>query len=291
MNLKEIYSSNNNKPIISYEVFPPKDDMNGEKTEKLFEELKKLAIYMPSLISVTYGAGGSNRNESVEIIRRIKNEFNITPMPHFTCVSTDEKNINDYLKIIAALEVENILALRGDIPLNGEICHDFEHADDLISYIKSHSNLSVAAAGYPEGHKESETLNEDIFYLKQKVIKGADVIYTQMFFNNDHYFSFVERCLNNEITVPIIPGILPVTSFKQLQKMSQMCKVDIPQKFAENLEKFQDDKDYVKKCGIEFASLQCSELIKNGVNGLHFYTLNKSYAVGEILSNLLLIKE
>lgn len=291
MNLKEIYSSNNNKPIISYEVFPPKDDMNGEKTEKLFEELKKLAIYMPSLISVTYGAGGSNRNESVEIIRRIKNEFNITPMPHFTCVSTDEKNINDYLKTIAALEVENILALRGDIPLNGEICHDFEHADDLISYIKSHSNLSVAAAGYPEGHKESETLNEDIFYLKQKVIKGADVIYTQMFFNNDHYFSFVERCLNNGITVPIIPGILPVTSFKQLQKMSQMCKVDIPEKFAENLEKFQDDKDYVKKCGIEFASLQCSELIKNGVNGLHFYTLNKSYAVGEILSNLLLIKE
>lgn len=291
MKLKEIYSSNNNKPIISYEVFPPKDDLNGEKTEKLFEELKKLADYNPSLISVTYGAGGSNRNESVEIIRRIKNEFNVTPMPHFTCVSTDEKNINDYLKTIAALEVENILALRGDIPLNGDICHDFAHADDLIAYIKSHSNLSVAAAGYPEGHRESKTLDEDIFFLKQKVLKGAEIIYTQMFFNNDRYFSFVERCLNNGITVPIIPGILPVTSFKQLHKMSQMCKVEIPEKFAKNLEKHQDDKDYVKKCGIEFASLQCTELIKNGVNGLHFYTLNKSYAVGEILSNLLLIKE
>lgn len=291
MKLKEIYSSNNNKPVISYEVFPPKDDTNGEKTEKLFEELEKLADYNPSLISVTYGAGGSNRNESVEIIRRIKNEFNITPMPHFTCVSTDEKNINDYLKTIASLEVKNILALRGDIPLDGEICHDFEHADDLISFIKSHSNLSVAAAGYPEGHRESKTLDEDIFYLKQKVLKGADVIYTQMFFNNDHYFAFRDKCADEGIIVPIIPGILPVTSFKQLHKMSQMCKVEIPEKFAKNLEKHQDDKDYVKKCGIEFASLQCTELIKNGVNGLHFYTLNKSYAVGEILSNLLLIKE
>lgn len=291
MKLKEIYSSNNNKPIISYEVFPPKDDLNGEKTGKLFEELEKLAAYKPSLISVTYGAGGSNRNESVEIIRRIKNDFNITPMPHFTCVSTDEKNINDYLKTIAALDVENILALRGDIPLNGDICHDFAHADDLISYIKSHTNLSVAAAGYPEGHKEADSLDEDIFFLKQKVLKGAEIIYTQMFFNNDHYFSFVERCLNNGITVPIIPGILPVTSFKQLHKMSQMCKVEIPEKLAVNLEKFQDDKDYVKKCGIEFASLQCKELIENGVKGLHFYTLNKSYAVGEILSNLLLIKD
>ena len=285
MKLKEIYSQGK-KPVISYEVFPPKDDADGEKLKNLFEELNKLMVFNPSLISVTYGAGGSNRNESIEIIRRIKQELKIPPMPHFTCVSTSTKNISEYLKTIESFEVKNILALRGDVPNEGNVCHDFKHADELVQYIKSNTDLSVAVAGYPEGHKECESFEKDLFYLKQKTGKGADVIYTQMFFNNEHYFSFVEKCSNIGITQPVIPGILPVSSYNQLLKMADMCKVEIPQKMKTVLEKYQEDKDYTKKYAIEYAAQQCSELLQNGVKGLHFYTLNKAYAVSEILKYL-----
>ena len=286
MNLKEIYNTKQ-KPVISYEVFPPKDDTDGEKLEALFKELNKLLCYNPSLISVTYGAGGSNRNESVEIIRRIKEELKVTPMPHFTCVSTSTKNISEYLKTIESFDVKNILALRGDIPKDGSVCNDFKHADELVSYIKDNTNLSVAIAGYPEGHKECKSFEQDLIYLKQKADKGADVIFSQMFFNNDHYFSFVEKCEKIGINLPVIPGILPVSSYKQLFKMADMCKVEIPSKLKETLEKHQDDSDYTKKYGIEYASSQCEELLQNKVRGLHFYTLNKSYAVGQILKNIL----
>ena len=285
MKLKEIYSQGK-KPVISYEVFPPKDDADGEKLKNLFEELNKLMVFSPSLISVTYGAGGSNRNESIEIIRRIKQELKIPPMPHFTCVSTSTKNISEYLKTIESFEVKNILALRGDVPKEGNVCHDFKHADELVQYIKSNTDLSVAVAGYPEGHKECESFEKDLFYLKQKTGKGADVIFTQMFFNNEHYFSFVEKCSKIGITQPVIPGILPVSSYNQLLKMADMCKVEIPQKMKTILEKYQEDKDYTKKYAIEYAAQQCSELLQNGVKGLHFYTLNKAYAVSEILKYL-----
>ena len=286
MNLKEIYNTKQ-KPVISYEVFPPKDDTDGEKLEALFKELNKLLCYNPSLISVTYGAGGSNRNESVEIIRRIKEELKVTPMPHFTCVSTSTKNISEYLKTIESFDVKNILALRGDLPKDGNVCHDFKHADELVDYIKANTNLSVAVAGYPEGHKECESFEKDLNYLKQKVEKGAEVIFSQMFFNNEHYFSFVEKCAKLGITQPVIPGILPVSNYKQLFKMADMCRVEIPAKLKETLERHKDDSDYTKKYGIEYASHQCSELLQNKVRGLHFYTLNKSYAVGQILKNIL----
>ena len=286
MKLKEIYSENT-KPVISYEVFPPKDDTDGQKLEILFVELKKLMKYQPSLISVTYGAGGSNQTESIEIIKRIKSDLKTTPMPHFTCVSTGEKNIKNYLKTIEQYGIENILALRGDIPDNKKICHDFKYASELVEYIKKKSSLSVAVAGYPEGHKEAESPMKDIEYLKNKVDKGADIIYTQLFFNNAHYFNFCEKCTKSGINIPIIPGILPVTSFKTLEKMTGLCKVDIPKTFLEKLNNHQNDKEYIKQTGIEFASEQCKELIDSGVKGLHFYTLNKEYATGKILSNLL----
>lgn len=290
MKLKEIYSKTN-ETVISYEVFPPKDDLDGTKLENLFVELEKLKTFNPSLISVTYGAGGSNQNESLEIINRIKNSLKITPMPHFTCVSTSSENIKSYLKTIEELGVENILALRGDIPQDGKICHDFQYASDLVKCIKNESSLSVAAAGYPEGHREAVSLEKDIEYLKHKVELGAEVIYTQLFFNNDHFFSFVETCRKKDINVPIIPGILPVTNFKQLEKMASLCKVEVPSVLSETLNKHCEDKDYMRKFGIEYASQQCKELADSGVEGLHFYTLNKAFAASQILSNLLNIKE
>lgn len=284
MNLKKIYEQT--EIVISFEVFPPKDDANGEKLEKLMSELEVLRRYHPSLVSVTYGAGGSTRGKSEEIVCRVKNELKITPMPHFTCVSTSRETIKNYLQAMETAGVENILALRGDLPKDGTICHDFLHASDLIEFIKQESSLSVAAAGYPEGHAEADSLQKDIEYLKLKTDKGADVIYTQLFFENEKYFQFVEKCTHAGISVPIVPGILPVTGYKQLAKMTSLCRVSIPEKFLSALEKHKDDSDYVKKCGIDFAMNQCSGLIESGVPGLHFYTLNKSFAVSEIIESV-----
>ena len=285
LNLKEIYLSKN-EPIISYEVFPPKDDNDGAKTEKLFSELEILKRHNPSLISVTYGAGGSVHNESLEIVKRIKNNLNVTPLPHFTCVSMSKKNIKTYLENLGNIGVKNILALRGDIPENQEYCHDFLHASELVDYIKNETDLSVAVAGYPEGHTESKSLKDDIKYLKLKVSKGADVLYTQLFFNNNKYYDFAQRCVDNGIDVPVIPGIMPVTNYNSLCKMVSLCKVDVPKDFWNKIEQHKDDKDYILKYGIEYASNQCKDLIENNVKGLHFYTLNKSCAVNEILNNI-----
>ena len=287
MNLENIYFNTNKTPVISYEVFPPKNDIDGQKLNHLFSELKKLCIFKPSLISVTYGAGGSNQNQSLEIIKRIKDELLVNPMPHFTCVSTDEKNIKNYLESISQINVENILALRGDIPEDGNVCKDFEHASDLIKYIKQKTDLSIAAAGYPEGHREAFSFKKDIEYLKLKADYGAKVVYTQLFFNNSHYFNFVDECNKSGINIPIIPGILPVTNFKQLEKMATLCKVEIPATMLEILEKHKDDSDYIEKYGIEFSIKQCVELVQKNVKGLHFYTLNKSNAVSQILSELM----
>lgn len=208
-------------------------------------------------------------------------------MPHFTCVSTSTENIKNYLKTLKSLDVKNILALRGDMPENQKIYNDFKYASELVEYLKKESSLSIAVAGYPEGHKECESIEKDIQYLKQKVDNGADVIFTQLFFNNSHFISFVEKCEKQNITVPIIPGILPVTNYKTLEKMATLCKVEVPAKMAQVLEKHKDDKDYIKQYGIEYASLQCKELLETGVKGLHFYTLNKAYATSEILKNIL----
>lgn len=281
--LKEIYSQQ--KTVISYEIFPPKNDENKEKEEKLFNELRVLKEFAPNLISVTYGAGGSNANQSIEIVKRIKNELNIEPMPHFTCVSSCFENIRGYLNGLEALGVKNILALRGDIP-QGAYFSDFEHASDLVEYIKSDHNLSIAVAGYPEGHIDSHSQQDDLKWLKYKVDKGAEVIFTQLFFENEKFFRFVEKCRKSGINIPIIPGILPVTSFKQLEKMTSLCRVTIPPEFFEKLAKYSEDKDYTRELGIEFATFQCKELVKNGVSGIHFYTLNKAYAVSKILKEI-----
>lgn len=282
--LNKIYSQK--KPVISYEIFPPKNDTDGEKENRLFDELKKLCEFNPSLISVTYGAGGSNANQSLGIVKRIKKELNIEPMPHFTCVSTSYNSIKGYLNNIEELGVKNILALRGDIP-DGEYYSDFEHASDLVEYIKSDHSLCAAVAGYPEGHIDSPSIEEDLKWLKFKVDKGAEVIYTQLFFDNEKFFSFRDSCTKIGINMPIIPGILPVTSSKLLEKMSSLCKVTIPFEFSEKLVKHSADRDYTAKLGIEFAIRQCEDLLKSGVLGIHFYTLNKSEAVSEILRNIL----
>ncbi|MBR1942422.1 methylenetetrahydrofolate reductase [bacterium] len=284
MKLNEIYL--NNKTQISCEIFPPKNDDDGSKTEQLFLETEKIKQFNPALISVTYGAGGSNRDKSYNIVKRLS-ETNYNVMPHFTCVCSSKEQINSYLEDLKKLNIENILALRGDEPQDNNICYlDFRYANELVEYLTQKTDFSIAVAGYPEGHILAQDLKTDIENLKKKLNAGSDVIFTQMFFDNDKFFEYVELLEKSKINTPVVAGILPILSYKQLEKMLSLAKVTIPKKLAEQLEKFKDNKDDIKKIGIDFATEQCQNLIDNATSGIHFYTLNKSFSTIKILENL-----
>lgn len=290
MNLREIYLKNN-APVISFEIFPPKKneqgDDDGTKLDKLIHHLCILKKYEPAFISLTYGAGGTTQNASLNIIKRIQKEVGSTVMPHFTCVNNSKEQVRKYLKEIQTLGIKNILALRGDIPQGMEQVHfDFHYANELVEFIKSETDLSIGVAGYPEGHIDCTDLNIDLNNLKRKVDAGSDVIYTQMFFDNDKFLSFVVSAKKIGINAPVIPGILPIMSYAQLERMLSMAKVCVPAKLMEQLEKYKYNPDDIKKVGIEFATIQCEHLIKEGIEGLHFFTLNTSTSVGNILENL-----
>lgn len=277
------------KPIISLEVFPPKEDFEN-KMNNLLEELSILKQFNPGFVSVTYGAGGSTQENSFALATKIKEQLKIDVMPHFTCVEISKHNIKKYLEQIENAGFKSILALRGDIPQNEEnFSFDpyFEHASNLVEFIKEQTNLSIGVAGYPEGHKEATSLEEDIKYLKIKVDKGADAIFTQVFFDNEHYFRFVEKAQLEGIKIPIIPGVLAITNLNQIQKMTQMCGSQIPKSLLEQCERYKDDKEAIRKIGIEFATYQCQQLSDAKVKGIHFYTLNKSSSTKEILENIL----
>lgn len=289
MTLREIYSKNREKkkPVISFEIFPPKNDEDGTKLDKLIYHMGILKKYNPAFISLTYGAGGTNQNFALDIIKRLQNELNATVMPHFTCVGASSESVKSYLNEIQGLGLKSILALRGDIPEGmTQSAFDFKYANELVEFIKANTSLSIGVAGYPEGHLECADLNIDLDNLKRKVDAGADAIYTQMFFDNDKFLEFVQKAKNAGINVPIIPGILPIMSFPQFERMMSMARVSVPKTLQENLEKFKDNNDDVKALGVEFASLQCQQLIETGIEGLHFYTLNTSSSVGKILDNL-----
>lgn len=276
MKLREIY--NTDKTTISFEVFPPK-----ENSEKLLEEIKVLKEHNPAFISLTYGAGG-NENKSFELLKQIK-DTGINVMPHFTCITTTKENIEKNINKLINLGIENILALRGDIPENKELQkHDFYHASDLVEFIKHKTNLSIGVAGYPEGHIESPNIDTDINYLKAKVDKGADAIFTQLFFDNNNFYKFIDKTEKAGINIPIIPGIMPIISEKQVEKMVKLANITVPKNVQENISKLKD-KDLIE-FGIEYATSQCEDLIKNGIKGLHFYTLNKSYSTNQILNNI-----
>lgn len=295
MKLKDIYSENtaingdlsNRVPKISFEIYPPKDDADGSKLEKLMHHLLVLKKFSPAFVSLTYGAGGATRENSLHIIERIQKEVGLNIMPHFTCVATKKSQISEYLKNIQELNIENILALRGDIPLGmDEKDFDFKHANEIVEFIKTETDLSVGVAGYPEGHISCDDFELDMKYLKQKADAGADAIFTQMFFDNQRFFYFRDFAENLGIKTPIAAGILPITSYKQLDRMLSMGRVTLPNVLSDLLEKHKENPEDIKKIGIDFATYQCQELIKAGVCGLHFFSLNSSTAVSEILTNL-----
>ena len=280
MKLSKIYK---NSFHVSLEVFPPK---TAEKYDDLFAELSILKKFNPAFISLTWGASG-NSNNSVGFVERIlEAEFDV--MPHFTCICSSRSYVKSHIKDLENLGIESILALRGDIPVDKTLCcNDFRYANELVEFIKTNSDLSVGVAGYPEGHIEAISLNEDIKNLKRKINAGGDVIFTQLFFDNNKFFDYVDLIREFGIDVPVVAGIMPIISKKQIEKMTSLARITIPAKLEDKINKFSNSAEDMKKLGVEYASLQCEQLIKKGVAGLHFYTLNRSASVNEILNNIL----
>lgn len=276
---------------ISFEFFPPKT-ADGET--KLFQTIRELKKLSPSFVSVTYGALGNTQANTLRIVEQIKGGIGLEVAAHLTCVAHHRGEIERILEMLAAKKIENIVALRGDPP-QGETHFKappdgFHFAFELVRFIRQHPKLgksfALSVAGYPEGHPECRDLRKDLEHLKQKVEEGADLVVTQLFFNNKVYFDFVERARKIGIQVPIVPGIMPVTHGPQIQKFSKMCGAAIPPKITEAILRFGDDQESITKFGIAYATEQCQELLKQGAPGLHFYTLNQSLATRQIYENL-----
>ncbi|HXV28445.1 MAG TPA: methylenetetrahydrofolate reductase [NAD(P)H] [bacterium] len=279
------------RPTFSFEFFPPKTD---EGEAKLFDTVRDLKRLEPSFVSVTYGAMGTTRDNTLRIVEKIKKTIGIEAAAHLTCVGQTRDEIGKILEDLHRRGIENIVALRGDPP-KGETEYKpfpdgFAYGYELVRFIRQHDRLgnafSIAVAGYPEGHVECRDKKKDLDYLKLKVDQGADVIITQLFFTNQDYFDFVERARCLGISQPIVPGIMPVTQGQQIQKFAQMCGAAIPLEMTEAIEKYSDEPASIEAYGIEYATKQCEELLHAGVPGIHFYTLNKSRATVQIYGHL-----
>ncbi len=277
----------NGERLFSFEFFPPRDE---EGMNRLLSTIEDLKPYRPGYVSVTYGAGGSTRPLTVDLVKRIKNEVGIETMAHLTCVGADRSEIAGVLDELAEGGIENILALRGDPPL-GEaefrpVAGGFRHASDLVAFIKDRYPFSVGAACYPEKHPEASSIHEDLVNLKLKVDAGAEFLVTQLFFDPRDYFAFVERAFEYGIEVPVIPGIMPVTNLKQLVRFTSNCGATIPPQLREALEETGGDPDRIQAIGVAHAVEQCSRLLDGGAPGIHFYTLNRSKATRLVIDEL-----
>ena len=286
MKLDEIFKIS--KRSISFEFFPPKTE---EAERSLFETIKNLQPLQPSFVSVTYGAGGSSRDRTINLIRRIIKETSLTVMAHLTCIGHTKKELIEILFQYKKMGVENILALRGDIPVGQEGfvipkdgCH---HADELVRLIKENFGdyFSIGVASYPEGHIESPNMERDIYYFMKKVEAGASFSITQMFFDNSYFYRYIELVRKKGINIPIIPGIMPITNFSQIRRFAALCGATIPENLVKSLENAKNKED-AKKIGIEYAIRQCKDLLEHGIKGLHFFTLNKSDATMKIYKNI-----
>ncbi len=274
------------RPVFSFEFFPPKDEDGARELMRTVAELSHR--HSPDFVSVTYGAGGSTRDRTLALVERIQHELGITAMAHMTCVGSSREEIHEVVRRLTASGVENVLALRGDPPKGAEAFQvapgGFAHATELIELLHDSFDIDVGAACYPESHPESPDPDDDLRWTVEKELRGARFLITQLFLDNDDYFRFVARARDAGLRAPIVPGIMPITNVGQIERFTKMCGACIPEELIERLRYVQDDPAKVMAVGIEHAILQCRELMDRGAPGLHFYTLNKSYATRSILA-------
>ena len=284
MKIKEILQQ---KRTISCEFFPPREE---DGIPAVFRAIDRVRVYNPDFISVTYGAGGSTRDFTERITMQVKQETDLEVMAHLTCVAQTREEVHGVLERLDEAGVENVIALRGDPPRGQEnfVPADggFSHATELIDHIRSNFHFGLAAACYPEGHTESPDLDFDIGYAREKVNRGAQFLITQLFYDNRYFFEFMERAHKAGIDVPVIPGVLPILNTAQIRRFTSLCGATIPPKLDIKLEQYAEDDNAVRELGVEYASRQVEELWENGVPGIHFYVLNRSYSVSRILANL-----
>ena len=285
MKISEILAK---KKTLSFEIFPPKRE---EDTFTLIDKtIKKLASYEPDFMSVTYGALGNTLSNTAMIAKTIKDNTKAEPLAHLTCVASTRDKVDSVCDELQSYGVENILTLRGDIPKEADapLFSDFKHASDLAAYIKNKydGKFGMAGACYPEKHPEAESIATDIEFLKVKQDAGMEFFNTQLFFDNEVFYHFLLKARKAGVTVPIIPGIMPVTNYNQINRMIQMSGCKVPLKLLNQFDRYKDDKDAIEEIGLIFTSYQILDLMANDVDGIHIYSMNKSGFISKLMDNI-----
>jgi len=285
MLIKELFKTK--KPVLSLEIFPPKKD---SPIEVIYDTIEGLKDLRPDFISVTYGAGGSSTDRTVEIASLLKNKYGIEALAHLTCIASTKEQINAILDRLQQQGIENILALRGDLPADPNFKFpdplNYRYARDLIVHIREHSSVCVGAACYPEGHIEAPSLEKDLQNLQDKVQAGADFLITQLFFDNDLFYNFMDKLAARGVSVPVTAGIMPVLNRKQIERMTALSGASLPPKFRRMMEKYEHDPAAIKEAGIAYATEQIIDLLSWGVAGIHLYTMNKPEVARGIIGNI-----
>ncbi len=284
------FAGERGEPVFSFEFFPPRTD-EGER--QLFRTVEALRPLGPGFVSVTYGAGGSERARTIDLVKRLKRDVEVEPVAHVTCVGSSRDEVAHVLDEVAAAGIQNVLLLRGDPP-RGEASFaphpdGFAHASDLVAYVRAQParwSFCVGAAAYPEGHPETPDLARDLVHLKAKVDAGVDFLVTQLFFDNARYFRFVERARAAGVSLPVMPGVMPLTSVDQIERFTAMCGASIPPPLRAAMAVRRADPEAALQLGVAWASLQAADLLRRGAPGIHFYTLNRSPSSRAILAAL-----
>lgn len=274
---------NSNRITISFEVFPPK---TSDKFETVLDAAGKIAALHPAFMSVTYGAGGGTSAYTADIAAGLQETYGMPMLAHLTCVSSTKDYVKKTVSLYQEKGIENIMALRGDIPKDGKICEDYRHASELIDDLREQGDFCIGGACYPEGHVECEHKKDDIHFLKEKVDAGCDFLTSQMFFDNNIFYNFLYRAREAGILVPILPGIMPITNKKQLSRSVAMSGTNVPARFSAIVDRFGDDPAAMQQVGIIYATDQIIDLIANGINHIHVYSMNKPQVAAGILENL-----
>lgn len=270
--------------VFSFEIFPPRAT---SPIDTIYDTLEALKDLKPDYISVTYGAGGNiSDNRTIELSSLVKNKYGIESLAHLTCINSTKENIDSIIRELKQRNVKNILALRGDIPKESTLVGDFKYASELIEYIRQENDLGIAAACYPEGHIDCESLERDVENLKIKVDSGTDFLISQLFFDNNYFYEFLNLVEQQGLNIPIQAGIMPVANKRQIERIISLCGASVPKKFFKIMDKYEHNPQALRDAGIAYATEQIIDLISTGVRGIHLYTMNNPYIARKITENI-----